>query len=108
MLHEGPTGSTHHEGCRAVNERQAELDRVVSLQGLLGYLNFSEGRPDARFQKQLNDAYAFLGDHGESEPWRSLPEALRAKLADLKSSGTGAFRDLAQAEAVLALTGEHV
>jgi hypothetical protein len=91
-----------------VNERQAELDRVVSLQGLLGYLNFSEGRPDPRFQKQLNDAYGFLGDRGEAEPWRALQDALRAKLTGLKAGGTGAFRDPVQAEAVVALAFEHV
>jgi hypothetical protein len=91
-----------------VNERQAELDRVVPLQGLLGYLNFAEGRPDPRFQKQLNDAYGFLADRGEPEPWRALHEALRVRLADLKGVGTGAFRDPAQAEAVLALVFEQV
>jgi hypothetical protein len=39
-----------------VKDVLAALDRAVPLQGPLGYLNFSEGRPDPRFQKQISDA----------------------------------------------------
>jgi hypothetical protein len=81
----------------------AELDRAASLQAMLGYLNFSEGKPDPRFQKQVNDAYAFLADRGAAEPWTALHEALWAKLGPLKAGGTGPFRDVRQAEAVLSL-----
>ena len=44
-----------------VDECYAALEQAVSVSGLLGYLNFSDGRPDPRWQKPLNDAYAFLG-----------------------------------------------
>ena len=37
-----------------------------SLQGLLGYVNFSAGKPDARFQKQMNDVYAALASQGSA------------------------------------------
>jgi hypothetical protein len=86
-----------------VAELSAGLEGSTSLQGMLGYLNFSEGRPDARFQKQLNDAYAYLAEHGAVAPWTSLNEALGAKLEALRQSGAGAFQDVRQAEAVLQL-----
>jgi hypothetical protein len=86
-----------------VDARYADVDRVAPLQGMLGYLNFGSGKPDARFQKQLSDAYAYLTQAGEQEPWKALHEVLRAKLETLKSGGGSAFRDVRQAEAVLAL-----
>jgi hypothetical protein len=81
-----------------VDERK---DRV-SLQGVLGYLNFSEGRPDPRVARQIDDAYASLADQGVAEPWIVLHEWLRADLASLKTTG-GAFQNTAQADAVLEL-----
>jgi hypothetical protein len=84
-----------------MNSRDPSSD--VSLQGMLGYLNFSEGKPDARFQKQLNDAYTHLAEPGAPEPWTALEQALRTKLTALGSSGAAAFRDVRQADAVLTL-----
>ena len=55
-----------------MEDRPVQLEQVVSTSALLGYLNFSDGRPDPRWQKQLNDAYAFLAGHGEPEPWQAL------------------------------------
>jgi hypothetical protein len=86
-----------------VNERYKDLATKVSFEGLLGYLNFAEGKPDARFQVQLNDAYGLLWEKGADDPWKVLYELLTAKLAELKLSGTSAFRDTKQAEAVLSL-----
>ena len=43
-----------------MDERYGGLDEAVSAAKLLGYLNFSDGRPDPRWQKLLNDAYAYL------------------------------------------------
>ena len=50
----------------------------VSWQALLGYLNFSEGRPEPRFQSQLSDAFRQCGDAA------TLAQTLRAQLADLR------------------------
>jgi hypothetical protein len=94
---------TREEGRAAVNERYKGLENLVSLQGLLGYLNFASGKTDARFEKQLNDAYGFLADKGAEEPWTALHELLRAELDTLKASGSSAFRDVKQARAVLEL-----
>jgi hypothetical protein len=91
-----------------VEERFAELDRAVPLQGLLGYLNFAAGKPDARFEKQLNDAYRFVAEQGSPEPWNVLHQGLRAKLNDLKTTDSSAFRDVGQAEAVLPLVFTEV
>jgi hypothetical protein len=91
-----------------VGERFAELDRQVSLQGMLGYLNFAGGKADARFQKQLNDAYGFLAGKGDSFAWRSLYEMLQRKLAALKIEGSSAFRDVKQVESVLGLVFDQL
>src|SRR5690348_835810 len=85
----------------AVDERYAELERAVSVSGLLGYLNFSDGRPDPRWQKQLNDAYAFFAQRGEPRPWLALLEGLKAGLDKLHAGGSSAFRDVRQAAAAL-------
>jgi hypothetical protein len=89
-------------------KRVAELDKVVPLQALLGYLNFSEGRPDPRFQKQLNDAYAFLAGTGRAEPWKDLAAALQTRLRELRGAPGGPFRDARQVEAILTLTFDHL
>src|SRR5205807_1695096 len=44
-----------------VDDLHAQLEPGLA-QALLGYLNFSDGRPDPRWQKQLNDAFAHLND----------------------------------------------
>ncbi len=76
----------------------------VPLQGILGYLNFSEGRSDPRVARQLDDAFAsFTGP----TPWTELGERLSAELAALRSAG-GAFRETTQAEAVLRLAFQRV
>jgi hypothetical protein len=107
MLHGEGAGALNEKG-RVVDELTQELDRVASLQTLLGYLNFSEGRPDARFQKGLSDAFAVLAGHGVAAPWLLLHRVLATRLAELQSAGAAAFRNAHQAEAVLALTFEQV
>jgi hypothetical protein len=73
------------------------------LQGLLGYLNFSEGRPDPRFQKQLNDVLAGIA---EPRPWDVLRRRLAERLAQLR--GSGPFANSRQVEAVIDLAFDRV
>src|SRR5262245_58129723 len=80
---------------------QSARANIASLQAILGYLNFSEGKPDARFQKQLNDAYAALPEASSAAPWVDLAETLREALDSLEQSGAAAFRDSSQARRVL-------
>ncbi len=91
-----------------MGSRYADIEAIVPLPGMLGYLNFSEGKPDPRFQKQLNDAYDYLLRHGSEQPWNDLHDLLAAKLQDLKGGDSSAFRDTTQAEAVLALAFERL
>ncbi|MBX7102926.1 MAG: hypothetical protein K1X57_02520 [Gemmataceae bacterium] len=67
----------------------------VNWQGLLGYLNFSDGRPDPRFQQQLHAAYQLVA--ATPEPLPALRELMVAELAQLHASGAAAFRDVDQA-----------
>jgi hypothetical protein len=89
-----------------VEPRHAQLEQVVSASGLLGYLNFSDGRPDPRWQRQLNDAYAFYAGSGVAAPWQALLDGLAFHLRKLQSAGSSAFRNVAQAENALALAAQ--
>ncbi|HMC65273.1 MAG TPA: hypothetical protein VKI65_10075 [Gemmataceae bacterium] len=91
-----------------MDEQFPDATTVAAFHSLLGYLNFSEGRPDPRFQKQLTGAYAFFAQRGEAEPWRALQRALNEKLRELHESSTGGFGDVHQAEAVLSLVFDKV
>ena len=78
-----------------------ELSRKTDPAKLLGYLNFSDGRPDPRFQKGLADACAHLLESGDPLPWRTLSLWLQHELSGLVTAGAGAFRDTTQVRAVL-------
>lgn len=76
----------------------------LPLDPILGYLNLSAGNPDAGFQRNVNLAYAALAETGVPRPWQALHDALVTRLEHLRASGAAAFRDAAQAVAVLHLT----
>ncbi|MBL8799071.1 MAG: hypothetical protein JNM56_34615 [Planctomycetia bacterium] len=82
-------------------DRRAQSDAEVSWQALLGYLNFSEGRPDPRFQKQLNDAYRSLAS--SPDVTAALGTVLREQLHTLHASGASAFKEVGQVEQVVGL-----
>jgi hypothetical protein len=86
-----------------VDEGRAPLPHA---QALLGYLNLSDGRPDPRWQRQLDDAFAHLAAAGFTRPWEALLVSLRSELADLHTAGGAAFRDTTQAAAALALCAD--
>lgn len=85
-----------------MDERLKELDSRLGLGALLGYLNFATGKPDARFQKGWNRAWAELARDGAA-----LPGQLFSILLDLlvasQAKGQAAFQDITQARAVLTL-----
>ncbi len=76
----------------------------ATLQTLLGYLNFAEGRPDARFQKQLNELYAQKAMAGNPRPCEDVRSDLASSLKGLHDAGGAAFRDTEQADALLRIT----
>jgi hypothetical protein len=82
---------------------QPRLETAASLSGMLGYLNFSAGKPEARFQKQLDDAFLYLAGRGVREPWLFLRQELERKLDALSAGESSAFKDIGQARAVLGL-----
>ncbi len=75
---------------------RAAPEPPVNWQGLLGYLNFSDGRPDARFQQQFHAACQLVAT--QTDPLPSLAALFRAQLAELQVSGAAAFKDVAHAE----------
>ncbi len=84
-------------GTGTLNLSQSDL---TTAQELLGYLNFSGGRPDTKFQHQLNEFIA-------SVTWSKVPEALQQLLAQLHQTAP-AFSDVTQAQAVLKLVFSDV
>jgi hypothetical protein len=85
-----------------VDERISALELAVPVSGLLGYLNFSDGRPDPRWQRQFDDAFAFLAERDDA-PWQALLQCLPILLRRLQEGGAAAFRDVRQAEAAIGL-----
>lgn len=73
--------------------------QATALQEILGYLNFSGGKPDVKFQDRLNRCHP---DWGAEKPWETLHAQLLARLQELEMS-SAAFRDSAQARTVLHL-----
>ncbi|OWK39218.1 hypothetical protein FRUB_06300 [Fimbriiglobus ruber] len=79
-----------------------ELTRRFDGLTALGYLNFSDGRPDPRFRKALADAFGFLIESGDPAPGVSTHKWLAGRLDELHAAGTAAFRDVSQVRDVLA------
>ncbi|HZZ81968.1 MAG TPA: hypothetical protein VFE62_25945, partial [Gemmataceae bacterium] len=79
------------------------IDQAVPFPTLLGWLNFSEGKPDPRFAKQLQDAFAFFVEHGSTQPWVDLRNVLLEKLQSLHQAGGAAFADITQAQGAINL-----
>ncbi len=94
----------HHATENSVTNAGRNWDRDAALREMLGYSNFSEGRPDARFQQNID---AFCRHTTAGEPWRELHAALSEHLAAVQGT-TAAFSNLAQAKAVIALVFDHV
>ncbi len=84
-------------GTGTLNLSQSDL---TTAQELLGYLNFSGGRPDTKFQRQLNEFIA-------SVTWSKVPDALQQLLEHLHQTAP-AFSDVAQAQSVLKLVFSDV
>jgi hypothetical protein len=78
-----------------------ELTRRFDGSAALGYLNFSDGRPDPRFRKALAEVFGSLLSSGDPAPWLTASGWLSARAGDLEGSGPAAFRDLAQAKDAL-------
>ena len=91
-----------------MNERLQELDSRLGLGALLGYLNFSTGKPDPRFQQGWNRAWSEVARDGSSRPWHDLPTLLLDLLAALNAQGQSPFQDVTQAHAVLLLARDQV
>jgi hypothetical protein len=74
----------------------------VSWQGLLGYLNFSEGKPDPRFEGQFHSAVRSCALRLGREPSPGEIAALLDEQLDaLHHGGGSAFKNVAQARAVV-------
>jgi hypothetical protein len=81
-------------------------ETLAAMQEILGYLNFSEGSPDARLHRNLNAVFALAEEavaaSGSNDCCcKVLQAALQSRLEALGSSGQAAFQQVDQAKAVL-------
>jgi hypothetical protein len=91
-----------------VDERLQALAEKIDLLKLVGYLNFSNGRPDPRFQASWNQAQSFVAGFDTDRPWLTLSTWLISQFPALQEKGGSAFGDLSQARHLLSLLTEHV
>ena len=66
---------------------------------ILGYLNFSDGRQDVRWQQMVCDSFASHSD--ADRPWLTVPHQWISDLKILQEAGAAGFRDSTQATIVL-------
>jgi hypothetical protein len=85
-----------------------ELSRRFDPPKLIGYLNLSDGRPDPKWRRLLAEAFSFLLGRDDESPWVTVHSWLKAATAELSKSGSAAYRDAAQAEAVIDAAFEHL
>ena len=76
-------------------------DRNECYRDLFGYLNFSDGRPGARFRKCLNHLYA-------GRPANEIRADLESQLTTLSTSGDSAFQEMKQASSAITSVFDHV
>ncbi len=79
-----------------------DLTRRFDGAKLVGYLNFSDGRPDPKFRAGVADIWAALLAAGDPTPWQTLPRWLTARADELQAGGAAAYADVTQAKDVIA------
>ncbi len=80
------------------------------LEEILGYLELSSGKHDARFQRNWNDLFSVIEQSASPQgdaAWRCASHLLRQRLNELRGVTPG-FGDPQQASAVLELVFEHL
>ncbi|HQR05769.1 MAG TPA: hypothetical protein PLN21_03050 [Gemmatales bacterium] len=91
-----------------MDSRLTSLRDQIDLLKVIGYLNFSNGKPDARFQKAWNQAQAFVAGIDPVQPWLTLCQWLLEQCDIVATQGGSAFQDVTQAKTVLSLLPGHV
>lgn len=92
------------DSCGKPGPAELSPEAETALREVLGYLNFSSGKPDPKFQKHLNLLHEWLLPAPEEPPLKSL---LQERLESLRTTSP-AFQNSEQATAVLTLALDHV
>lgn len=85
-----------------------DIIQQMDLPKVVGYLNFSNGRPDLRFQKAWNEAQHATYGLNQQEPWTLLSNTIVKEMKTLAEQGGSAFQDLTQARTVLSHLTLHL
>lgn len=86
-----------------MDARFSKVAEQIDLAKVLGYLNFSNGKPDVRFQSAWNDAQQLVAQFEPTQPWQSLSDWLIAQSPLVGAQKGSAFQNLHQAQHVLTL-----
>jgi len=97
MMGSGLQGVREHE----VADPSPTSVPPAAVQAVLGYLNFSTGKPDPKFQRPFAELFALASVEDPQRPWTALERRLGEQLESLHASGAPAFKDVTQARAVL-------
>ena len=92
------------QGCFPLSETHTNGISREDAVRLLGYCNFSQGAPDAKWRQTLNKVFGELSAEGRPRVWVALPRLLGEWLDTLSTEPT--FRDSEQAREVLDFTAE--
>lgn len=76
------------------------------VEKILGYLNFSDGRPDPKWQSLVNEGFASIP--GVSRPWELLLDQWSLELDRLIADGSAVFRDGSQAARALMVARQAI
>ncbi|HMO35091.1 MAG TPA: hypothetical protein PKA06_03515 [Gemmatales bacterium] len=71
--------------------RLKEILQQIDLPKLVGYLNFSNGKPDVRFQKSWNQAQQAVAELDYVTPWFTLCKAIQQSMTELQETGGNTF-----------------
>ena len=85
-----------------------DIIQQMDLPKVVGYLNFSNGRPDLRFQRSWNEAQHAIDALNQNAPWQLLCNTIQQEMKSLAEQGGSAFQDLSQARTVLSYLQLHL
>ena len=99
-----------------MDRKRPSEDVSAAAREILGYLNFSSGKPEPRFLESLSGLFGAIearrpakagttnqaGKPAKRPVWRAVADVLRAELQAVRGT-TDAFREVEQAEAALRL-----
>jgi len=109
VLHDGITADRAGREAALMDPQSSNPQAEAAAQEMLGYLNFSSGTADPKFQRNANFLFRSLGVETRRSKlvWEEVGQCLRAQLRRLKGT-SAAFGEVEQAQAAIELVFNHL